>query len=233
MKIKSILNWIVFTIIIYSIYTFFTLQLCIREQFANDITFSNSSDWKSNPLQLKNRFLNSDQENYNKLTRVPFPSNSSVRTANEIKYIKQKQSKLTKPRLDQINKERYNDHIYGKFTDDYTLILQLDHNLNNHIGPISMKLKEEYNRARPYHIDSTLVPSISPPGHPSYPSGHSTQSYYIASCLSSLYPHNKKKYFEIARNIAVNREYAGVHYSSDTSYGEMIGKQLSKMYPIK
>ena len=49
-----------------------------------------------------------------------------------------------------------------------------------------MKLKEKYNRVRPYRLDDTIKPTIDPPGHPAYPSGHATQMYFLSTLLSKI-----------------------------------------------
>ena len=44
----------------------------------------------------------------------------------------------------------------------------------------------------------------------------------------------KKNFFmKTAYSIAKNREYAGVHYSSDTTYGTIIAQKLSELFSNK
>ena len=52
--------------------------------------------------------------------------------------------------------------------------------------PIIMCLKQKYARARPYQIDPGLLVAVDPPGHPAYPSGHSTQLHLIALVIAEL-----------------------------------------------
>ena len=69
--------------------------------------------------------------------------------------------------------------------------------------------------------------------HPAYPSGHSTQAFFIAYILGEKYPAKKQMYSHIANTISVNREYAGVHYKSDTSYGKIVAQNIYKHFSNK
>jgi len=79
--------------------------------------------------------------------------------------------------------------------------------------------KNIFNRARPSQIEPKISPPIDIPGHPAFPSGHGNQLYLIAQALSEFVPIHRARFFEIAHRVAENREYAGVHYASDTRAG--------------
>lgn len=74
--------------------------------------------------------------------------------------------------------------------------------------------KELFNRARPSQYEPRLVPLIPIPGHPAYPSGHSTQAHLVAYALAEIMPGKgmQKALTQLAWRVAVNREWAGVHY---------------------
>ena len=80
------------------------------------------------------------------------------------------------------------------------------------------------------HLDNSIIPTIDPPQHPSYPSGHSIQSYFIAYILSEKYPDKRQYFINVATKIAVNREYAGVHYESDTKFGKLVAQKIFKYF---
>ena len=61
---------------------------------------------------------------------------------------------------------------------------------------------------------------------PSYPSGHTTQAYYIAFNLSKSYPVLKNKLFGLANMIAQSRIDRGVHFPSDNVAGKMLALRL-------
>ena len=79
---------------------------------------------------------------------------------------------------------------------------------------------------RPSFLDTTLQPSIDIPQHPSYPSGHSTQINLIALFAKEKYPMFSAIYEKKANEYAINREYAGVHYKTDTQYGKIIAQYI-------
>jgi hypothetical protein len=101
------------------------------------------------------------------------------------------------------------------------------------ISGLIMQLKEFYQRARPYQVayytEQNLVPfNSSSANTPSYPSGHSTQAYFIGLVESFKYPHKAKEIKKFCNMIAKSREVMGVHYESDTDFGKTIAIALSK-----
>ncbi len=95
--------------------------------------------------------------------------------------------------------------------------------------PMVMHFKEKFARARPCQLDSEIFPLLDVPGHPAYPSGHSFQMHLIAHSLSEIAPWAKTSLFKIAGRVAENREWAGLHYASDTYAGKQLASQA---YPI-
>jgi acid phosphatase (class A) len=86
--------------------------------------------------------------------------------------------------------------------------------------------KMVFRRARPDQYTARLDLAIDPPGHPSYPSGHSTQAHLVALVLAELVPEQADALWATADEIAVNREIAGVHYPSDSKAGEELARQV-------
>jgi hypothetical protein len=94
-----------------------------------------------------------------------------------------------------------------------------------------MKLKYHYNRARPFQYADKFGISFpkfkTETGHtPSYPSGHTIQSQWIASYLSSLYPNHREMFMSLAHDISFSRVQAGVHFPSDCVFGSTIAKHF-------
>ncbi len=94
-----------------------------------------------------------------------------------------------------------------------------------------MKLKYHYNRARPYqyaeHFGIPFPQFDTQTGHtPAYPSGHTIQSKWIGSYLSSLYPNHRKIFMRLAHNISFSRVQAGVHFPSDCVFGSTVAKHF-------
>jgi len=86
--------------------------------------------------------------------------------------------------------------------------------------------KARFNRPRPYQLEPRLRPMVADPGHPAYPSGHSLQVHLIAGVLAQVVPAARERLDELAWEIATNREWAGVHYRSDTEAGKRLAKQM-------
>lgn len=82
-----------------------------------------------------------------------------------------------------------------------------------------MREKLKFKRARPTQLEPKLTTVIPVPGHASYPSAHSAQMHAAAYLLGDLDPPNAKKYLQLADDVAVRREIAGVHYHGDTEAG--------------
>ena len=150
------------------------------------------------------------------------PSNNSTTTKGEI-------AELTKiPIREKFVKEK--DDIkksFNKVVSEDKLI----QNLIDESAPIIMKIKKHHDRPRPKviakkikikmdHIDMASTET------PSYPSGHSAQSYLIGMVLSDKYPQKRDKLMKTARDISYSRRVARAHYKSDSLFGEQIGRDM-------
>lgn len=93
-----------------------------------------------------------------------------------------------------------------------------------HTAAIVFHYKEHFKRARPSVVEPQLTTALSVPGHPAYPSGHGTQSHLISAWLAKLVPTAKKDMFDVAQDITVNRERAGLHYASDSEAGRILAR---------
>jgi hypothetical protein len=93
-------------------------------------------------------------------------------------------------------------------------------------GSAVMYFKNRFERVRAPVLDPKLSPPIPVPGHPAYPSGHSTQMHLMAWLLADLVPDEEIAVMAIAEDVAVNRERAGLHYPSDTAAGKKLAKRI-------
>ena len=102
--------------------------------------------------------------------------------------------------------------------------------------------KERFGRLRPSQLDPSIRPMVRVPTFSAYPSGHSTQVHLIARALQEVSPplggsaagrrsasSLHEELDRTARRIAENREWAGVHYSSDTAAGETLARQIWRL----
>lgn len=200
------------------------------KNYDNSLTFQNTEKWGKQELDILNSLLPEHQEIMKEILDKPPPYNNSKQTKIEIDDILEKQRIVTQEQILEMKEELYIYSIIQRFNVneyEYHIIQNI---INDDLNPIIIELKSKYNRVRPYILDKRIKPLITKPLHPSYPSGHATQSYFIAYIMSDKYPHNRKKYFYEADKIAINREYAGFHYESDTQFGKYIASVVSNYF---
>lgn len=173
---------------------------------------------------------------YDQLFEMPPPANSSNKTINELKSCIKMMNNVSETVLkfcqaaeddypqvfiDFLNRHGINDL---KKEDIQNVIDQLD--------PLTFKLKEHYNRPRPfqlaYYYDLDLHVLIRTTGvdHPSYPSGHAFEAHVMAKLLAKRYPEYKLELLKLGKNIGLSRMIIGVHYYSDYSFGRNLANIL-------
>lgn len=106
------------------------------------------------------------------------------------------------------------------------LLMQL---LQNELGIALIGQKMKFDRARPSFVNSKVKAVIPVPPHPSYPSGHSAQFHLFGFALAALTPSETRKILLLANEISENREYAGLHYQSDTIAGELLARRMTEI----
>ena len=80
---------------------------------------------------------------------------------------------------------------------------------------------------RPSQLDPEIRLAIGLPNHPSYPSNHSCTASASGSVLDGLFPDERGRYSALAREIAISRLYAGIHYRIDIDAGLEIGHNVA------
>ncbi|PJA59183.1 MAG: hypothetical protein CO163_10800 [Rhodobacterales bacterium CG_4_9_14_3_um_filter_71_31] len=86
---------------------------------------------------------------------------------------------------------------------------------------IGLVYKDRFDRLRPNIVEPRLRPALPVPSHAAYPSNHAFQSFAVAHVLQRMIPEHPgvTALFCRARRVAENREWAGLHYASDTEAG--------------
>lgn len=200
----------------------------------DQLRFSNTQRWNPELLahtRAKPRHLPDD---WQKQLRIPVPpANSSPRTRAELAHLHEIREVRAEKRTDvrreltsdgfQFGKLRYGDLL--KSTDRPATRRMLDA-MTPDLSLVIFSLKHRHDRVRPSVLDSKLGHLFPVPGHPAYPSGHSTQAFAIAHLLEELDPENAETYRKDALRIARNREIAGFHYPSDTEAGRLAARQF-------
>lgn len=97
---------------------------------------------------------------------------------------------------------------------------------------IGLYYKSVYGRLRPNQIEARMRPLLANPAHAAYPSNHAFQCYSIVYAFNTLLPEHPatNELSLIALNVAQNREWAGLHYPSDTEAGRSLARRLSPYF---
>jgi hypothetical protein len=106
--------------------------------------------------------------------------------------------------------------------------------------PVIFRIKQMMRCPRPFEYSAAIAPLIQTPGHDTWPSGHSTESFLVARILASLtegtwggpgvVPSRSPEglLMQTAARIAENREVAGVHFPVDSVAGCVLGDSLAR-----
>lgn len=142
------------------------------------------------------------------------------------------------------DRERYLAEIIAQHNDApgyWIALLRLDRrsypwtlrvlSLASRIGEfVAIHAKDIFNRPRPSQVSPGILPPFGPPSHPSFPSGHATQSRLIQRCLevvtaagAAASPYGTHLDW-LCQRISYNRQRGGFHYESDTQGGWMMAE---------
>jgi hypothetical protein len=111
-------------------------------------------------------------------------------------------------------------------------------NISEELGALIIKLKNHYQRARPYQYafygNQNLNPYETYSGNtPAYPSGHACQSFFLCMVVAHRYENKRKELMKLAKNVMDSRLIMGVHFPSDNEFGFHIAKKLLEKENIK
>jgi len=105
------------------------------------------------------------------------------------------------------------------------------------IVSVEMRIKHALAVPRPMEFSSQITPMIQTPGHGSFPAGHATESFMLATILSALMQAGDKRYdrwdeqfARLAARISVNRVIAGVHFPIDLAAGLVLGLTVGRYF---
>ena len=172
-------------------------------------------------------------------SKTPYPF--IYDTYNEIEYLYNLQEKV----LDKPNFRKYyqfvrdcDKDIHKVFRKEFRKIgVKYDgdylEKTQEKLGALIMKLKDFYNRPRPfqvaYYTGQNLHPFPTFSGHsPAYPSGHSCQAHFLMRLVAFQNPSKAEELLELGQRIADTRLAMGVHYPSDNEFGKEIAIKLAR-----
>lgn len=130
--------------------------------------------------------------------------------------------------------------VLGVLNIDYAGWPKVGHLIREIMANIQYPLfryKVYFERARPYQVASCAglhpmyMPQTHPlhPGHGAFPSGHATFSYFWAHFLARFNndPNERALMLKAAKQVATNRERAGLHFASDSKAGNELGEKIA------
>ena len=195
---------------------------------AEDIKYTDVKDPSANEKRQMAQFDKTPfgHLDLNKIIQPPPPNDSKI-TQHELKVL------ATLPENEAFVK-RY-DNIYQVYKDYYKEIdedfpAKMVERSIKETAPIILKLKYMYDRPRPsqlaefYGINIGKVYEMESMRAPSYPSGHSTQAYYISNML--INQGEPQSLMKVAQNISRSRNIARAHFPSDSSAGRDLANIL-------
>ena len=103
-------------------------------------------------------------------------------------------------------------------------------NLLKDVDTIVSKLKHKYDRPRPkFVLDDTDfdVSEVYNMKSPSFPSGHTTSAFFIASLIGHYFPDYSMRLSILADMIGQSRIENCVHYPTDVLAGKLLGEYLA------
>jgi len=156
--------------------------------------------------------------------KITLPNHPDSKT--ESLYIQKLQTKITPDRVKRIKEQADIDYTYFHKMEKKPKTKLLFDLLQNELVAVVLAQKVKFDRVRPSFVNPNIKLVIDNPRHPAYPSGHATQSHLFAYAIASLDTENGKKHLATAKDITVNREYAGVHYRSDSYVGKLLSKAM-------
>lgn len=214
----------------------------------NDITFPEADFTRGAYLKLRTVYLDMP---LSKFKLKPFPANSSAETRAELDFLLYLQKTRNAEAINRTETMAavYYDPLTTDPTDaDYSRNINSLFYIGRDLGawfnaeklPVTSQvlqhviqdatyyvfsLKNDFNRPRPYQLDSRIE-NLEAPGHASYPSGHSSTSHVHAYILGHIFPEYQDHFLGVASDMAFSRETRGVHYPSDSEAGKVFARQF-------
>lgn len=171
---------------------------------------------------------------YEQFLHFQNPRNSSQETLSEIEEMITIQESLGDSDIELIKNAE--DDLLGLINTklielggaDEMLLLEA---ITEFTDPLLYKLKNFYNRPRPYQLARALDLEMYPiiPTNASsaaYPSGHALDSYTCGWMLGQKYPELADQIATYCEDLAFTRIQAGVHYRSDADFSKIIFDKL-------
>lgn len=123
--------------------------------------------------------------------------------------------------------------IIATFKEKDIDVEELCTNIINDIKPLLIKLKYYFQRPRPKQVAQYYKLKLFPyqsfsADTPSYPSGHTLESYVILNVIANKYPSEYHFCKEMINDVAYSRIYLGLHFATDNDFAKFVGQEILK-----
>lgn len=103
--------------------------------------------------------------------------------------------------------------------------------ISDELDPITYHLKYSFNYPRPYQLAAQLELSLYPSQptdacSPSYPSGHSIDSFVIGGLIGKKIPQLRNEVEKLSEKISRSRIQGGIHFTFDAEFGRQIADDI-------
>lgn len=173
---------------------------------------------------------------YDRLFDMPPPKNSSSETKRELLKLVKYIDELTEVTLEFCKKaEEDHNQMFIEYLERHGISDISLNDLNKVLDqtePLLIRLKEYYNRPRPYQLASYYNLDLYVPidahqaSSPAYPSGHAYEGYIISELLAKKYPEHAVGLLKLGKLIGLSRLLIGLHYRTDYDFAIYIAKQI-------
>ncbi len=158
----------------------------------------------------------------------PFPY-ESLQQLSEIDYIIKLQKNAKKLEIKEATDEKdLKPEMVAQDIDirlsrkDFPNLYQLLDNSQETAEAIVANVKNYWGTQRPFLVNKNVKALVKPSNTPSYPSGHTTESYISAHILGMLIPLRREDFRSRAKEIANHRVLAGMHFPKDLEGGRQL-----------
>jgi hypothetical protein len=201
----------------------------------NNITFGN-------PTIEQKKFLDEVSivdDLFLKLKTEKFPENDSELVKDELNELVDYTEVLSEPQnVSYLSRYKSYDRslsqvIITTFKQKGIDVEELTLNVLNDVKPLLTRLKYFFQRPRPKQLAQYYKLSMFPYNSfsadtPSYPSGHTLESYVVLNVIANKFPTEFQFCKNMIHDVAESRLQLGLHYVTDNEFAIQVGKEILK-----
>jgi hypothetical protein len=173
-----------------------------------------------------------------KLKQDSFPASSSELVKDELNEIVDYLNDISEGNETYLARYKSYDRsllqvIVATFHEKDIDVEELTKNIFEDIKPLLLKLKYYFQRPRPKQIAQFYKLKLFPyqsfsSDTPSYPSGHTLESYVALNVIANKYPNEYQFCKDMIDDIAYSRIYLCLHFATDNDFAKFVGQEILK-----